>query len=51
MMKICVVGGTGNISTSIVKILLELGHDVTCFNRGQTECSAYGCKGNCGRST
>jgi len=36
MMKICVVGGTGNISTSIVKILLELGHDVTCFNRGLT---------------
>lgn len=34
-MKVCVVGGTGNISTSIVKLLLELGHDVTCFNRGE----------------
>jgi len=34
-MKICVVGGTGNISTSIVKLMLEQGHDVTCFNRGQ----------------
>ena len=34
-MKICVVGGTGNISTSFVKLLLEQGHDVTCFNRGQ----------------
>lgn len=34
-MNICVVGGTGNISTSFVKLLLEKGHDVTCFNRGQ----------------
>ncbi len=34
-MKICVVGGTGNISTSFVKLLLEQGHAVTCFNRGQ----------------
>jgi len=34
-MKTCVVGGTGNISTSIVRLLLELGHEVTCFNRGQ----------------
>jgi len=34
-MKVCVVGGTGNISTPIVKLLLEQGHDVTLFNRGQ----------------
>ena len=34
-MRVCVVGGTGNISTSIVGLLLELGHEVTCFNRGQ----------------
>jgi len=33
-MKVCVVGGTGLISLSIVRVLLELGHDVTCFNRG-----------------
>jgi len=33
-MKICVVGGTGNISTSIVKVLLEQNHEVVCFNRG-----------------
>ena len=33
-MKICIVGGTGNISTSIVKLLLEQGHEVVCFNRG-----------------
>jgi nucleoside-diphosphate-sugar epimerase len=34
-MKICVVGGTGNISASFVRLLLEKGHDVTCYNRGQ----------------
>ncbi|MDO8685304.1 MAG: NAD-dependent epimerase/dehydratase family protein [Clostridiales bacterium] len=34
-MKIVVLGGTGNISTSIVKLLLEKGHDVTCYNRGK----------------
>jgi nucleoside-diphosphate-sugar epimerase len=35
-MKICIVGGTGNISSAVVKKLLELGHDVTLFNRGLT---------------
>ena len=34
-MKICVVGGTGNISLPIVKLLLVQGHEVVCFNRGQ----------------
>ncbi len=34
-MRVCVVGGTGNISTSTVRLLLELGHEVTCFNRGE----------------
>lgn len=34
-MRVCVVGGTGNISASIVKLLLEVGHEVTLFNRGQ----------------
>ena len=33
-MKVCVVGGTGNISTSIVRLLVEQGHEVICFNRG-----------------
>jgi len=36
-MKICIVGGTGNISQSIVQLLLEKGHEVVCFNRGQTK--------------
>lgn len=34
IMKICIVGGTGNISTSITKLLLEQGHEVVLFNRG-----------------
>lgn len=34
-MKIGIVGGTGNISQAIVRLLLEKGHEVACFNRGQ----------------
>jgi nucleoside-diphosphate-sugar epimerase len=33
-MKVVVIGGTGNISGSIVKLLAVTGHDVTCYNRG-----------------
>lgn len=33
-MRVAVVGGTGNISTSLVGELLADGHDVTCVNRG-----------------
>lgn len=35
-MKIGIVGGTGNISLSIVRLLLEQGHEVVCFNRGES---------------
>ena len=35
-MKVGIVGGTGNISTPIVSLLLERGHEVVCCNRGQT---------------
>ena len=35
-MRVVVIGGTGNISTSIVRLLQQRGHDVTCFNRGLT---------------
>ncbi|UVI31274.1 NAD-dependent epimerase/dehydratase family protein [Paenibacillus spongiae] len=35
-MKVIVLGGTGNISESIVTRLLELGHEVTCYNRGKS---------------
>lgn len=41
-MKVCVVGGTGNISTSIVRRLLVLGHEVVCYNRGQTAAPVEG---------
>ncbi len=34
-MKVCIIGGSGNISTSIVRVLLEKGHEVTCYNRGK----------------
>jgi nucleoside-diphosphate-sugar epimerase len=33
-MRIVILGGTGNISTSIVRLLLSQGHDVVCYNRG-----------------
>lgn len=33
-MRVGIVGGTGNISTSVVRLLLERGHDVTCITRG-----------------
>lgn len=35
-MKVGIVGGTGNISTSVVRLLLERGHDVTCITRGSS---------------
>ncbi len=35
-MKIGIVGGTGNISQSIVRLLLKQGHEVVIFHRGQT---------------
>src|SRR5579871_351633 len=37
MTKILIVGGTGLISTSITRQLLERGDHVTLFNRGRTE--------------
>lgn len=35
-MKVGVLGGTGHISTSIVRQLLEKGYEVVCFNRGKS---------------
>jgi len=32
-MKILIIGGTGNISTPLTKMLLEQGHDLTLFKR------------------
>lgn len=34
-MKILIIGGTGLISTSITRLLLERGDDITHYNRGQ----------------
>ena len=34
-MRVVVVGGTGNISTGVVKALLGRGHEVTVFTRGK----------------
>lgn len=34
-MRVGIVGGSGNISTSVVRLLLERGHDVTCVTRGR----------------
>jgi nucleoside-diphosphate-sugar epimerase len=36
-MKYLIIGGTGLISTSITRFLLEQGEDVTLYNRGQRE--------------
>ncbi len=36
-MNILIIGGTGLISTSISRQLLEAGHKLTLFNRGQTK--------------
>jgi nucleoside-diphosphate-sugar epimerase len=36
-MKTLIIGGTGLISTGIVKALLKRGAEITVFNRGQTE--------------
>ncbi|GAB3035145.1 NAD-dependent epimerase/dehydratase family protein [Natronobiforma cellulositropha] len=35
-MHVLIVGGTGLISTGITRQLVDTGHDVTCFTRGET---------------
>ena len=41
-MRVVVVGGSGNISLGVVKSLLDFGHEVTVFNRGETDLQASG---------
>ena len=36
-MDVLVIGGTGLISTAVSRQLVEAGHDVTCFTRGETD--------------
>lgn len=43
-MKIGIVGGTGNISQAIVRLLLEQGHEVVCINRGESRQVADGAR-------
>ena len=44
-MKILLIGGTGNISSSITKRCLEQGHEVFLLNRGNNrELEKYGAK-------
>lgn len=38
-MRVCIVGGTGNISSSFLPLLLQMGHEVTLFNRGKSDFS------------
>ncbi|MBQ3670846.1 MAG: NmrA family NAD(P)-binding protein [Treponema sp.] len=33
-MKILIIGGTGTISTAVVRLLSEQGHEVSVINRG-----------------
>lgn len=47
-MKIVIIGGTGNISLSIVRLLLNQGHDVTCYNRGKSGDLPEGARLICG---
>lgn len=37
-MKVLVIGGTGLISSAIVRLLVERGDDVTVYNRGKRDC-------------
>jgi nucleoside-diphosphate-sugar epimerase len=43
-MHVCVIGGTGHISTSIVRVLLAQGHAVTGCNRGRRGAVAPGAR-------
>lgn len=44
-MKVLIIGGTGNISTAITRILVERGDEVTLYNRGKTQARIPGdCK-------
>jgi len=41
-MKVLIIGGTGNISTAITRILVNRGDDVTLYNRGKTKAQIPG---------
>lgn len=41
-MDVLIIGGTGLISTEITRQLVDAGHDVTCFTRGETDADVPG---------
>ncbi|GGF18241.1 NAD-dependent epimerase/dehydratase family protein [Subtercola lobariae] len=41
-MKVLIIGGTGNISASVVPLLLDAGHEVVCLTRGNSGKPAEG---------
>ena len=41
-MQVLLIGGTGLISTGITRQLVDAGHDVACFTRGETEADLPG---------
>jgi nucleoside-diphosphate-sugar epimerase len=43
-MRVVILGGTGNISSGIVKQLLEKGYNVICYNRGNSDSTPKGAR-------
>jgi len=41
-MDVLIIGGTGLISTGITRQLVDAGHDVTCFTRGESDADLPG---------
>lgn len=41
-MRVLIIGGTGNISTAIARVLVARGDDVTLSNRGQRQADIPG---------
>lgn len=40
-MKVLMIGGTGFISSNIVKLLIEVGHDITLVTRGESKIELF----------
>jgi len=43
MYKVLIIGGTGNISTAMTRVLIERGHEVTLLNRGSRQMRGAQC--------
>src|SRR3954470_3936541 len=42
-MKVLVIGGTGFIGPKVVRHLVDMGHEVTLYNRGKSEAELQDC--------